>query len=119
METHPESRGLPLGRLEAKPARAQTYLEVSMKGAVSISSATALDSPPPSTAAPARPAAMLVPQRAWQILCQRTGCRVCRATFYRWISTGSVYSISLGYHIFFPASALEELIEQCLAGERF
>ena len=90
-----------------------------MKAALSLASATALDSPSPSTAAPARPAAMLVPQRAWQILCQRTGCQICRATFYRWISTGSVYSVRLGYHIFIPAPALEELIKQCLAGERF
>jgi len=66
-----------------------------------------------------RPAGMLPPCRAWQILCQRTGCRVCRATFYRWISTGSVYSVRLGYHIFIPAPALEHLIEQCLSGERF
>ena len=89
-----------------------------MKGFISLSSAAAPASPSPSIADPARPAAMLVPQRAWQILCQRTGCQVCRATFYRWISTGSVYSIRLGYHIFIPSAALEDLIKQCLAGER-
>ena len=90
-----------------------------MKAAVSLSSADAPDSLPPPIAAPGRSVAMLPPARAWQILCQRTGCRVCRATFYRWISTGSVYSVRLGYHIFIPTPALEELIKQCLAGERF
>ena len=90
-----------------------------MKSPVSLSSATTLDTPSPSTAAPARPAAMLPPCRAWQILCQRTGAQVCRATFYRWVSTGSVYSIRLGFRIFIPTPALEELIKLCLAGERF
>jgi hypothetical protein len=89
-----------------------------MKPALSLSSADTPDSLPPSTAAPARPAAMLPPARAWQILCQRTGCRVCRATFYRWISHGSVYSIRLGFRIFVPTTALEHLIKQCLEGER-
>ena len=90
-----------------------------MKAALLPSSVNAPDSLPPSTADPARPAAMLVPCRAWQILCRRTGGQICRATFYRWVSTGKVYSIRLGYHIFIPAPALEELIKQCLAGERF
>jgi hypothetical protein len=95
------------------------FLEVPMKAAVSLSSADAPDSLPPSTATPGHPAAMLPPCRAWQILCQRTGCQVCRATFYRWISTGNVYSVRLGFRIFVPKTALEHLIEQCLAGERF
>ena len=90
-----------------------------MKAALSHSCANAPDSRPLSTSTPDRPAAMLVPQRAWQILCQRTGCQVCRATFYRWISTGNVYSVRLGFRIFVPITALEHLIEQCLSGERF
>jgi hypothetical protein len=90
-----------------------------MKAALLPSFSNALDSRPPSTATPARPAAMLPPCRAWQILCQKTGGQICRATFYRWVSTGKVYSIRLGYHIFIPVPALEHLIEQCLAGERF
>ena len=105
--------------LDGEAAIQDTGLEDRMKAALLPSSVNALDSLPPSTATPARPAAMLPPCRAWQILCQRTGGRVCRATFYRWISTGKVYSIRLGYHIFIPAPALEHLIEQCLSGERF
>ena len=76
------------------------------------------DTVPPATVAAPRPV-MLPPCRAWQLLCRKTGAQVCRATFYRWVSTGKVYSIRLGYHIFIPAPALEELIKQCLAGERF
>ena len=90
-----------------------------MKAALVPSSVNALDSTPSSTTEPAPSASMLVPCRAWQILCRRTGGQICRATFYRWLSTGKVYSIRLGYHIFIPVPALEELIEQCLAGERF
>ena len=89
-----------------------------MRSTTSLPSATALDMASASTAGPTHPSAMLPPYRAWQILCQRTGCRVCRATFYRWISTGSVYSIRLGFRIFIPTPALEELIRLCLAGER-
>jgi len=62
---------------------------------------------------------MLSPQAAWRILCKRTGGGISRATFYRWVSCGRVYSVRLGFHIFIPQAALEDLIKQCLAGERF
>jgi hypothetical protein len=90
-----------------------------MKAAISLTSATAPGLPMPSTGTPAHPAVMLAPFRAWQILCQRTGGQVCRATFYRWVSMGKVYSIRLGFRIFIPTSALEDLIKACLDGERF
>ena len=90
-----------------------------MNAAASLTSATTLDSRSPSIATLPHPAAMLVPFRAWQILCQRTGGQVCRATFYRWVSMGKVYSIRLGFRIFIPTSALEDLIKACLDGERF
>jgi hypothetical protein len=60
---------------------------------------------------------MLSPSRAWQLLCQRTGATVCLATFYRWLSNGKVYSVRLGFRIYVPTTALEHLIQQCLAGE--
>jgi len=66
---------------------------------------------------PPRPVAMLSPSRAWQLLCQRTGGVVSLATFYRWLSNGKVYSVRLGFRIYVPATALEHLIQQCLAGE--
>lgn len=61
---------------------------------------------------------MLSPRMAWRILCQRTGGGISLPTFYRWVNSGRVYSVRLGYHIFIPKSALEDVIKQCLAGER-
>jgi excisionase family DNA binding protein len=64
-------------------------------------------------------AQMLRPTSAWQSLCVRTGGSIGRATFYRWLQSGKVYSIRLGQRIFIPQAALDELIKQCLSGERF
>ena len=72
----------------------------------------------PSAKAPPAPP-MLDPRNAWRILSRRTGGAVSRATFYRWLSNGKVYSIRLGYRILIPWPALDELIKQCLAGERY
>jgi hypothetical protein len=62
---------------------------------------------------------MLTPTQAWRILCRETGGDISRSTFYRWLGNGKVCSIRLGYRFFVPCAALEELIKQCLAGERF
>lgn len=62
---------------------------------------------------------MLTPSNARRILRHRTGSAVSRATFYRWLSNGKIYSIRLGYHIFIPWPALDDLINQCITGERF
>lgn len=62
---------------------------------------------------------MLTPTDAWRILCRRTGGSVSRPTFYRWLSCGRVYSVRMGFRIFVPLPALEDLIKQCLAGERY
>jgi excisionase family DNA binding protein len=61
---------------------------------------------------------MLRPQTAWKTLCSRTGGAVHLGTFYRWLKNGKVYSVRLGNNIFIPRTTLEELIEQCLTGER-
>ena len=61
---------------------------------------------------------MLSPQNAWRVLCRRTGAQISRATFYRWVSEGKVYSVRLGVHIYIPWPALDELIQRCLEGER-
>ena len=63
--------------------------------------------------------AMLSPTRAWKSLCARTGGSIARVTFYRWVRNGKVYSIRLGERIFVPAAALEDVIRQCLSGEKF
>ncbi len=61
---------------------------------------------------------MLSPSNACRILRRRTGGAVSRATFYRWLRNGKVYSIRVGLKILIPWPALDELIQQCLAGER-
>ena len=63
--------------------------------------------------------AMLSPTRAWRILCARTGGVIALVTFYRWVRNGRVYSIRLGQRIFIPQPALEDLIRQCLIGEKY
>jgi hypothetical protein len=62
---------------------------------------------------------MLTPQTAWRALCRRTGAGISRATFYRWVNSGKLYSVRLGFQIFIPQIALEDLVKQCLDGERF
>ena len=62
---------------------------------------------------------MLSPQAAWRALCRRTGAGISRATFYRWVSSGKLYSIRLGFQIYIPQMALDDLVKQCLDGERF
>lgn len=62
---------------------------------------------------------MLSPAAAWRSLCARTGGLVALVTFYRWVRCGKVYSIRLGKRIFIPREALDDLIKNCLNGERF
>jgi hypothetical protein len=62
---------------------------------------------------------MLTPANAWRILRRRTGGTVGRSTFYRWLSSGKIYSIRLGFRIYIPFHALEDLIKMVLAGDRF
>lgn len=67
---------------------------------------------------PAAPT-MLSPQTAWRALCRRTGGGISRATFYRWVSSGKLYSVRLGFQIYIPQMALDDLVKHCLDGERF
>jgi hypothetical protein len=77
--------------------------------------------PEPASDTPGAPVTrrMLTPMQAWRMLCRETGGDISRATFYRWLGNGKVCSIRLGYRLFVPRPALEDLIKQCLAGERF
>jgi excisionase family DNA binding protein len=61
---------------------------------------------------------LISPSSAWRILCRRTGIPVSRATFYRWLSNGKLYSVRLGQKIYIPVASLDEIIRQCRAGER-
>jgi excisionase family DNA binding protein len=62
---------------------------------------------------------MLSPQAAWRALCRRTGAGISRATFYRWVNSGKLYSVRLGFQIYIPQMALDDLVKHCLDGERF
>jgi hypothetical protein len=62
---------------------------------------------------------LISPQNAWQLLRRRTGGTVGRSTFYRWLNSGRLYSIRLGFRIYIPLPALDNLIRQCMSGDRF
>lgn len=61
---------------------------------------------------------MFPPRTAWRIVCQRTRSPLSLGSFYRWIGTGKVYAVRLGYRIYVPRTALEDFIKRCLSGER-
>jgi excisionase family DNA binding protein len=73
-------------------------------------SGRAKDSPHPAASA-------LSTQSAWRILRRRTGGDISRATFYRWLRSGRLSSIRLGFRIYVPLPALDEFIHKCLSGE--
>ena len=57
-------------------------------------------------------APLLSASSAWLTLRHRTGIPVSRATFYRWLSNGKVYSMRLGLKLYVPLSSIEELVKQ-------
>jgi excisionase family DNA binding protein len=61
---------------------------------------------------------MLTPTHAWRILCRRTGGTISRTTFYRWINSGRVGAVRVGFRFLVPLPMLEEVIKKCLDGER-
>jgi len=67
------------------------------------------------TAHPA--ASILSTQSAWRILRRRTGGDISRATFYRWVRSGRLSSIRLGFRIYVPLPALDDFIRKCLSAE--
>ncbi len=56
--------------------------------------------------------ALLSASSAWLALRHRTGIPVSRATFYRWLSNGKVYSMRLGLKLYVPQSSIEKLVKQ-------
>jgi len=72
---------------------------------------------PDSKPAPA-PLPMLTPTHAWRLLCRRTGGSIGRTTFYRWINSGRVGAVRVGFRFLIPLPMLEEVIQKCLDGER-
>ena len=61
---------------------------------------------------------MLTPTHAWRLLCRRTGGSISRTTFYRWINSGRVGVVRMGFRFLIPLPMLEEVIQKCLDGER-
>lgn len=59
------------------------------------------------------------PIRALRLLTRKTRGQISRATFYRWLSSGRVFSYRVGYHIYVPMAEIDNIIKQCEAGERF
>ncbi len=62
---------------------------------------------------------LISPTRAWRILYLRTGGRVSRSTFYRWLDSGRVYSLRIGTRMYIPWQTLQESIDKCFQGEPF
>lgn len=54
--------------------------------------------------------------RAWTTLRRRTGIPMSRATFYRWVSSGKVYSLRMGLKVYVPTSVVDGIVKQCQAG---
>ena len=67
-------------------------------------------------ATPALP--MLTAANAWRLFCRRTGGSISRTTFYRWINSGQVGAVRVGFRFLIPLPLLEEVIQKCLDGER-
>jgi hypothetical protein len=83
--------------------------------------AAQLSSPAPKgqSSQPGSPALpMLTPTHAWRLLCRRTGGTISRTTFYRWINSGRVGVVRVGFRFLVPLPMIEEVIQKCLDGER-
>ncbi|MBZ5515025.1 MAG: helix-turn-helix domain-containing protein [Acidobacteriia bacterium] len=63
------------------------------------------------------PTRLLSTPSALRFLHRRTGGIVSRATFYRWLNSGELRSIRLGFRIYIPLRALDEFIRKCMNGE--
>lgn len=62
---------------------------------------------------------LLTVSTAWSSLRRRTGIPLARATFYRWVGSGKVYSMRLGLKVYIPASVIDGIVKQCRGGEAF
>lgn len=87
-------------------APAQQYSAEHSAAAAALNLSTG--SPPP----------LLTPASAWRVLCYRTGIPVSRATFYRWLGNGRVFSFRLGQKLYIPVPVIEEMVKHCRSGER-
>jgi len=72
----------------------------------------------PNSKLPSSALPMLTPTHAWRLLCRRTGGSISRTTFYRWINSGRVGAVRMGFRFLIPLPMIEEVIKKCLDGER-
>lgn len=73
---------------------------------------------------PAQPAAspeeseqLLTVSRAWHTIRRRTGIPLSRATFYRWVGSGKVFSLRMGLKAYIPTSIVDGMVKQCKSGD--
>jgi hypothetical protein len=66
---------------------------------------------------PAEKPTVLTPLSAWRLLNRKTLGSVSRATFYRWLSSGRVFSYRVGYHMYIPLPEMENIIKLCQEGK--
>lgn len=55
---------------------------------------------------------------ALYLIRHRTSIPVARATFYRWLNNGRIFSCRLGQKLYVPLSVVEETVKKCRSGER-
>ncbi len=60
----------------------------------------------------------LTPAQARRVFSARTGVNVPMTTFYRWLESGSIRSIRVGFRIYIRWPHLQRVIERCMEGER-
>lgn len=63
-------------------------------------------------------APLITASSALYLIRHRTGIPVPRATFYRWLSEGRVFSCRLGQKLYIPLSVIEETVKKCRSGDR-
>ena len=61
--------------------------------------------------------AVLTPVIAWRLLNKKTLGSISRATFYRWLSSGKVFSYRVGYHMYIPMPEIENIAKLCREGK--
>jgi hypothetical protein len=68
-------------------------------------------------AQPAGKPVVLTPLSAWRLLNKKTLGSISRATFYRWLSSGKVFSYRVGYHMYIPMPEIENIAKLCREGK--
>ncbi|MGH9434880.1 MAG: hypothetical protein ACRD06_02640 [Terriglobia bacterium] len=76
-----------------------------------------LPTPEPAPRSPETVDPLLTIGSAWTSLRHRTGIPLARATFYRWVSSGKIYSLRMGLKVYIPSSVIEGIVRQCKSGD--